>query len=221
MDEFELFENVDLKEMSKKTRISEKDLESIKLENFENISKTKGLGFIKIIEREYGVDLSSKKEKLVEFLRERDRLTSKEFFIAPPPSKKGYSKYFAISLLIILFIGGVFAYLYNRNYTDQNSGYDKNPIVKEATKISGIDINDTDIDENGSTEYSENNKTSLLVSSIKSSYLNSDTNESDDIKEEFNTSKTIDKNITQINSEIVQKAHEDILKQNDTNQTDK
>jgi len=160
MDELELFDKNSIKDISKKTRISEKDLEYIRDEDFDNISKTKGLGFIKIIEREYGVDLSEKREKLISYLKEHDRYKNKEFFIAPP-SKRRYSKYIAFFILVLMLAGVIFIFYLKKpsSFSTVEKSYgEQNPIVNEAKEISGIEINSTNTtkEDGGSVAIEEN-----------------------------------------------------------------
>jgi len=198
MDEFELFEKhsiferYSIKEISRKTRISEIDLEYIKNDDFSKISKTKGLGFLKILEREYGVDLSDKRDKLISFLKEHDKYKPTEYFVAPP-EKKSYAKLIAL-LFLALIIAGVIAVIYFRQ-TSPSSGESKfvpsNAVVNEAKELSGIEVNESNssvVDENeelnaqNDQAYTENNSQSL------------ENNQSEKNLSDLNTSSNIDKN---------------------------
>ncbi len=184
MDEIDFFEKYDIEDISKKTRIDKKDLKFLRDEDFDKMTKTKGLGFIKIIEREYKVNLSSKRDRLVEYLKEHDRYKNKEFFIAPP-KRINFSKYIAVVVLIFA-IFGAFTIFYLKKIDIVpviKDKYSQNPIVKEAKKISGIDINDTNtsvVFENNSTAKESNSTNSTIKNVIFSKNnikINSDLNE--------------------------------------------
>ncbi len=56
-----------LKEVSDKTFINQENLAKLLNKDFENINKTKALGFIQILQREFDVDLSELKKEYLEF----------------------------------------------------------------------------------------------------------------------------------------------------------
>ncbi len=146
MDSVDFFQNIDLKEVSKKTLIDKKDLNYIKNEEFDKLSKTKGLGFIKIIEREYKIDLSDKKDKFIEYLKEHGKESAKEFFIAPPKQPIKILPKLIVILLVLLIAAGIVYIVYlNTAYrsSSNQANIEKNQIVKEAQAISGIDINES------------------------------------------------------------------------------
>ena len=147
MDDIDFFDNVDLKEVSKRTLIDLKELGYVKNEEFDKLSKTKGLGFIKIIEREYKVDLSDKREKFLEYLKEHNKDSNNELFIAPPKTpSKIFPTAFALSLVFVIIIGALYILYLNHlsNSTTVELKPEKNPIIQEAKKISGIEINESE-----------------------------------------------------------------------------
>ncbi len=184
MDEFDFFDKTDIKDISKKTRISIDNLQYLKNEEFDKLSKTKGLGFIRIIEREYQVDLSQKREKLIQYLKEHDRFKNKEFFIAPP-SKSRYTKSMASILLMLIAFGIFFIfYLKTGNAPDKNiNEFSQNPIINETKNLSGIEINATDIN--------DTNKTKEL-----STFEKNDTNKTKVLMQKEELYKTVEKNIS-------------------------
>ncbi len=146
MDDVNFFDKMDLKEVSKRTLLNVRDLEYLKNEEFDKLSKTKGLGFIKILEREYKVDLSDKKEKFLSYLKEHGKDKTKEFFIPPPkPPTKTFSKF--ILLILFLLIGAGVLYILYLNMGQDTSltqaTSDENRVVKEAQDISGIKVDET------------------------------------------------------------------------------
>jgi len=191
MDDIDFFDNVDLKEVSKKTLISIKDLESLKNDDFSRLGKSKGLGFIKILEREYKVDLTAKKERFLDYLKEYEKDSEKELFVTPPkPPTKIFSKLFALVLLVLIGVGILYIVYLNSRYSDKsNQAVSRdNEIVKEAQSIAGIDVNSTN-DTKILEENNEINNTQMKVDSSK----NSATEHQMILKEEniTNTSETI------------------------------
>ena len=155
MDDIDFFDKMDLKEVAKKTLIDIKDLEYLKNEDFGKLSKAKGIGFIKILEREYKIDLSDKKEKFLEYLKEYDKDTAKEFFIAPPkPPVKIFHKIVAWTLFLFIGAGVLYILYLNSGYYTSSSqaALGENRVIKEAQDISGIEVNETNITEKSTVE---------------------------------------------------------------------
>lgn len=101
----EILEENSVKTISQKTKISESNLEALFAENFDNLLKTKALGFIAIIEREYHADLSDMREKALEYYsvhREENSYGTMHHYL--DEEKKGKSK------LLILIILGLLVY---------------------------------------------------------------------------------------------------------------
>ena len=211
MDDVDFFDKIDIKEVAKKTLINIKDLEYLKNEEFDKLSKTKGLGFIKILEREYKVDLSRKKEKFLEYLKEEGRDTTKEFFIAPPkPPTKTFSKLIASILFILIGVGILYIlYLNSGYYTSSNQAtLDDNRVIKEAQDISGIEVNETNITEENIVENTQPKSNTTETNTTTGVMESQETNTStvSDTKTEFSED-------IQNEKEIVAKPKEETLKE--------
>lgn len=170
MDDVNFFDKMDLKEVAKKTLIDIKDLEYLKNEEFDKLSKTKGIGFIKILEREYKVDLSQKKEKFLEYLKEQGRDKTNEFFIIPPkPPAKIYPKLIAFMLFFLIGIGVLYILYLNSGYNSSSNQAtsDENRVIKEAQDISGIEVNETNSVEKN---LNENIQTESNTTEINTTY---------------------------------------------------
>jgi len=236
MDSVDFFQNIDLKEVSKKTLIDKKDLNYIKNEEFDKLSKTKGLGFIKIIEREYKIDLSAKKDKFMEYLKEHGKESAKEFFIAPPKQPIKILPKLIVILLVLLIVAGMvyIVYLNTASLSSSNqANIEKNQIVKEAQVISGIDINesndtnkevavsmakqeDNNSDNSFLSNKQENSEKNISVSAdetIKTAVSSFDTNST---QNEAVSKESSDKDLTVIQKT---KPQEDKKLQNDNNIT--
>jgi len=98
----EILEENSIKSISQKTKISEDNLESLVARNFEVLMKTKTLGFISILEREYKADRSALKDEALEYYASHK--VDHSFNIALPieEDKKGKSKFFLLVVVVLL-----------------------------------------------------------------------------------------------------------------------
>jgi len=96
----EILEENSIKTISQKTKILEVNLESLFSGKFDTLQKTRALGFMAIIEREYNADLTALREEALEYYslnRENNTYTTRQYL---DEEKKGKSK-----LLIIVVLG--------------------------------------------------------------------------------------------------------------------
>ena len=101
----EILEENSVKSMSKKTNISEQNLEYLLANNFTALKKVKTLGFISILEREYKADLKAMREEALEYYADTIEDNSITIGIPVGPvgeEKKGTSKLFILIILGIL-----------------------------------------------------------------------------------------------------------------------
>ena len=204
MDDVNFFDNIDLKEVSKRTLIDLKELSYLKDEEFDKLSKTKGLGFIKIIEREYKVDLSDKREKFLEYLKEHNKDNSNELFIAPPKTpSKIFPKFFALLLVFLIVLGAL--YIFYLNSLSNNSAItelkpDNNPIVQEAKKISGIDINGSNEQNTTDEQISDETKNEENITTVQEGEEKKNTNNKN--KTTFQAKEAVEQNLSDIVKEV-------------------
>ncbi len=98
----EILEENSVKAISKKTNISEDNIEILFAGNFEKVKKVKTLGFISIIEREYKADLAHLRDQALSYYEQNN---SEDFFTVTLPvveEKKGTSKLFLLFILALL-----------------------------------------------------------------------------------------------------------------------
>ena len=69
----ELLEQYSIKEISSKTRIAPENLEHLHGRDWEMMRKVQALGFINILEREYGIDLSNLRKECLEYYSEHSQ----------------------------------------------------------------------------------------------------------------------------------------------------
>ncbi len=196
-NERDFFDIYNIKDISKKTMISEFDLQILKNKEFDKTNKSKGLGFIKIIEREYLVDLSELKKELITYLKEHDKIQNTKFFI-PPPAKKNNNKILAVFFLLLIIIAGIFYMAHFRKEHKiiiNTNGYKATPAIKEAKRLVDIKFSET----NESNESNETNKSIANILDINDS---NESNNTDKIlsreqnKTVIKQGKTVDNNMS-------------------------
>ena len=98
----EILEENTIKSISQKTKISEDNLENLLARNFEVLMKTKTLGFISILEREYKADLTALREEALEYYASHKVDHSVTVALPMEEDKKGRSKFFLLFVLVLL-----------------------------------------------------------------------------------------------------------------------
>ncbi len=154
---------VGLKKVSNKTFINEEDLISFLEGDFTHINKTKALGFIKILEREYPVNLQELRQAYISYYQQ-NRQKRKERLVVEAQSKDNniWKKYLVWIAPLVLFLIAAIIYILSENnsLSELESGekvilHDSNSeIIQEAKK------NLVKLEENGSYK-----KTSAKTSS--------------------------------------------------------
>jgi len=117
----ELIDTYGLKDIHTRTRISNDSLLNLLNEDYASMSKTNALGFIKILEREYGVELSELRQSVVESIEDENYIP-KDLVLTE--RRYGSKKKIASSvvLFLLLFAGLVYVvYLINAQNADSHS----------------------------------------------------------------------------------------------------
>ena len=127
------------KKISTKTFISDIELEHFLNKDFTNINKTRALGFIQILQREYDVDLSELKKTYLEHERSSRKKEPETLFVEKPIKReKQWQKYLPHLALTLAFAGLIFFLWNNQNATSINSltqpSEENKSIIKEAQK---------------------------------------------------------------------------------------
>jgi len=100
----EILEENSVKAISKKTNISENNLEALINDDFSELKRAKALGFISIIERDYDADLKTLKEKALVYYdahSENDRIS-----VGLPMDEEKRGR----SIWVLLLVLGLLAY---------------------------------------------------------------------------------------------------------------
>ncbi|UFH60663.1 hypothetical protein [Sulfurovum mangrovi] len=114
----DILEEHSLKNISKKTNISEEDIENLLEKRFENIERVKTMGFISIIEREFNADLATLRSEAQAYYAEQD--TDESGIIVSGmliEQKRGKSKWLIfIVLLLLAYASWYFVTQYDRSH---------------------------------------------------------------------------------------------------------
>ncbi len=98
----EILEENSITAISKKTNISEENIEALLASDFDKLKKVKTFGFISILEREYKADLSALKEQALSHYAETADEDSIAMGLPIMEEKKGKSKLFIVFVLLLL-----------------------------------------------------------------------------------------------------------------------
>ncbi|QCT94232.1 hypothetical protein FE773_03270 [Caminibacter mediatlanticus TB-2] len=186
------FEQFSIDEISKRTKISPISLRFIKNKEYEKIPKVKFLGFIKIIEREFNVDLSDIIEEYNQInhteIKEETIIQEKE------PSIKKEKNYIIFILGIILLISS--AILLYKNYTNEN---ENNTTNNKLTTTNITEINNS-LESNKTQNkltLKNNVTTTIIENNLTDKNLSQETNKTQSI-----IANTLETNITNPTKEI-------------------
>ncbi len=203
MDDFKVLEDIGLKEVSNKTHIEVKYLEFMVNSQYEKLNRASTVGFVKILTREYKLDLTDWLNEAEKFWSANKKETNEaKIFIIQ--KKREFPKYFlaVVSFVVlVLILYGAYVFLSKKLdffenplvKTDTNYTYTQTPVVSKAKE--SLEENSSLVDEND-TLVSEENQ-SNTVESTKEEVLdeiNSSIASTQKIEEESNA--TIEKNTT-------------------------
>nr|WP_321266751.1 hypothetical protein [uncultured Sulfurimonas sp.] len=102
-------QNIGAQKIHERTHIARQHVQAVLHETFDDMTKIQLLGFVSILEREYGVDLTYLKEKAKEFYAKDADIEDehKKVFIAPK-KKKSYTLLYILLVLVIFGVGVFF-----------------------------------------------------------------------------------------------------------------
>ncbi len=214
MDDIKVLEEIGLKKVSKATHIEVKNLQSIIDSDFEKLNRATAIGFIKIISREYNLQLDDWVDKANQYWNELEEVEGKpKIFIVQKP--KIFPK-FLLTLISIVMLAvilyGAYIFLNQRLgffetpllNSDTNFTYEQTPVVDEAKK--SLNTEKKVVDE---VNASEQNTTQ--ASDVNADINASDSNETATVKNEVLQSDGIDANKT------IQPQNSVEIKSSDTN----
>lgn len=180
MNELENLKEIGIKEISRKTHIEPTFLQYIFDKNFEKLSRLNMRGYAKILQREYGVDLSELLAEYDAFMQENTPDDSHKTKVSPKIAsytpdditnqrQGGGSGFFFWIIILAIIAGGAYyfdAYKYVQNFiaslNEDNTSvsYSQSSIVNEVKK----NIIDTNVTISQSTPKIDANASSVKIS---------------------------------------------------------
>jgi len=134
----EELKKIGVKRISEDTHILPSDIEAIINKEFNKLNKTKAFGFIRILEREYKLDLSEWKKEYQEYLNSNKKEEPSEIFITVKEEKEEESenKLFLFLISIGVIIIAFLAYYFFNSVWDGSSSLKNSSLKQEIQKNS-------------------------------------------------------------------------------------
>jgi hypothetical protein len=183
MDINEFFKSHSLESIYQKTNISIEILERIKNKEWDKLKKVQAIGFLRIIEREFGVDLSDLKEECKEFFKNynNEKPLSPIDLVDAEVASGGGNKAITFVLTVVSLVAIIYAGWYYLGKQDD----------EEETKATYKGIN---VDVNSSTDMDKEKKKAIIIEQTQED-SDGEQNLEEDGKRKFNLdSENGDKN---------------------------
>ena len=196
MSDFEKLKSMDIEEIYKKTYIARKNLKALLKKDFSKFDRLKALGFVKIIEREFDLDLSELKEEIRDYFDKKEdkeeKIEEKAEEVEEKESKKNI--YILIGLIIILI--ALFAIFYKNSKQTTPKSISKNIEKNETnvTKKEPITIVEKNLSSKEASKIDETN----ISQSSQSSLEENTTEKNQTIKKSLSIKKSTIPKITLI-----------------------
>jgi cytoskeletal protein RodZ len=191
----EFFELHSIEEINKKTRISPISLRFIKNREFDKLPRVKFIGFVKLIEKHYKVDLSELIEEYENYYKEKKVEEVKEENIIEEVEKKEFN-YLWILIILLFVVSSIlyFSFVNGRKKDIQNNS------VNSITEV-----NDSQFKENNNSEnFNKNNSIDYSTNKIEQNITTQEENESAlKVSEETNITKQKEYNITIVPNKLL------------------
>ncbi|MDR1008297.1 MAG: hypothetical protein LBL65_07070 [Campylobacteraceae bacterium] len=182
MDSIKALEKIGLKEVSRKTYIELSYLKLMAERDFAKLNRIKTLGFVKIIKRECGIDMSDWVEEFEIYLQEQSNnseIKNKEFLTSERWYADSRKRFYVIAAVLVLIIIIAIFYLFLKGrtaYVEDVSSYTNIVITNESLQS---DKDDT--------------KTEETKEAIKNSEPNEEIVEDSPVVEQNPSTKSINK----------------------------
>ncbi|HEO99435.1 MAG TPA: hypothetical protein ENO02_09065 [Epsilonproteobacteria bacterium] len=138
----DILEEHSLKNISKKTNISEENIEYLLAKKFEKIERVKALGFISIIEREFDADLGALKSEAQAYYAEQippeESIVIRGMLVEGKRRKPKWLP--LIVLLLLAYASWYFVTQYNKSHSNTLQ-----PVEDQAGEMEGASPKDLDI----------------------------------------------------------------------------
>ena len=179
---FAKLKDIGAQKIHETTHIARLHVQALLDENFENLNSIQFLGFISILEREYGIDLSELKNNGLTYFDENivEVKEEKKVKVFIPHKKKGTLTFFYIAIAAMVFIAFSYLNIFSTNCEVPDIIKVDNSAIESATSnlsIETVDIKTDDIE--GSAIKEEVN----LDNSIESNQADKVTKQKAKVKE--------------------------------------
>lgn len=178
MDDINILEELGLQEVSRKTHIETKFLEYMVTKQFSKLNRINTLGFVKILKREYNLDLSSWVEEFESFKSEHDQdvNSSNHSPVFAQEDKEKPSKRWIVWLILLALIGAAFWKFDGMGYVNTlKEKYIDNNITKvDETPTKSIKAEDTTQDITSNIQANEDTQDTQEVESVEQEESNND-----------------------------------------------
>ncbi|MCK4974085.1 MAG: hypothetical protein KAR81_02440 [Sulfurimonas sp.] len=163
---FAKLKDIGAQKIHETTHIARLHVQALLDENFENLNSIQFLGFISILEREYGIDLSELKNNGVAYFDENtvEVKEEKKVKVFVPHKKKGTLTFFYIAIVAMIFIAFSYLNIFSPNCEVPDVIKVDNSAIESATSnlsIEAVSIKTDDI--NNSTELNQADKVTKQV----------------------------------------------------------
>jgi len=142
------------------THIPVEHVQSILYESFEGLNKLQFLGFVSILEREYGTDLGTLREKGIVYFDEKNTgndLVKNEAIYKAPSNKRNLTIIYIV-IAILIFVIAIIYTMDSASDTLQNVKIQKNQTIDNVKETIIQEINDTQ-----SQDENDTNQTLVLT----------------------------------------------------------
>ncbi len=204
MDSIKKLKEIGLGEVSRRTHIEVKQLEYMVANRYEKLHKTNTIGFVKILSREYKIDLTEWVENFKRYCEEQEAEEDlqKERFFVRAKNERDYGKIISFFSIIILLAAIVWAFSFfkidlnmstflgsPKAETNKTSAFQQtSDVVKETATTLGVKVEERIVESNSS-----NATVQAVVVSIDDN--KTEENITSDIK------KPVDENVTLVKTE--------------------
>jgi hypothetical protein len=209
-NDIKVLEKIGLQEVCKRTHIEVKQLEYMINNQYDKLNKINTLGFVKILSREYKLDLSDWLEGFYDYWAEHkaDEEPSKQKIFIRAKSDSGYKRA-AFWFLVMVVIAGLFgvasifkidvdviAFLdkFKPETNQSTQAFQTAPVVQEAASSLGVKVEERVVESNSSNATLE----AVVVRIDENLTRANDKNESNQSKAELFQAPQIDGNVSLI-----------------------
>lgn len=151
-----------------RTHIPVDHVQAILHESYDGLSKIQFIGFLSILEREYGLDLKSVKLKGIAYYDDSRRAETQSIFVSATTKKNNSTLYIIIAIVVFL----VFLFTFYGNSKENAQAVNtENEIIQKVKEQVVEEINDSNLSENNVTAVDEIEEQAPALQEIEKSFV--------------------------------------------------